>query len=118
MESRLAKYTYLSRNNLPGYLDGVVFQNLKASESKTSLNSEYPDRVANPNLYHWYILMRQFAPATINKWIDDRIYYDADDALIKPELPNLTNAFKKKTSGGSSREEGSDGPKSPKLDSG
>jgi hypothetical protein len=56
--------------------------------------------------------------STINKWIDDRIYYDADDALIKPELPNLTNAFKKKTSGGSSREEGSDGPKSPKLDSG
>jgi hypothetical protein len=31
MESRLAKYTYLSRNNLPGYLDGLVFQSLKTS---------------------------------------------------------------------------------------
>ena len=62
--------------------------------------------------------MRQFAPVTITRWIDDRIYYDADDALIKPELPNLTNAFKKKISGEPSREEGSDGPKSPKLDLG
>ena len=74
--------------------------------------------MANPNLYHWYILMRQFAPVTITRWIDDRIYYDADDALIKPELPNRTNAFKKKISGEPSREEGSDGPKSPKLDLG
>lgn len=31
MESRLTKYTYLSRNNLPGYLDGLVFQSLKTS---------------------------------------------------------------------------------------
>jgi hypothetical protein len=29
IESRLTKYTFLSRNNLPGYPDGVIFQTLK-----------------------------------------------------------------------------------------
>lgn len=29
IESRLTKYTYLSRSNLPGYSDGVIFQALK-----------------------------------------------------------------------------------------
>lgn len=83
IESRLAKYTFLSRANLPGYLDGIVFDNLKNSQSKFDLIPEYPDRRVNPNLYHWYILMRQFAPSTISKWIDDRLYFDADDALIE-----------------------------------
>lgn len=34
IESRLAKHTFLSRANLPGYLDGLVFRNLISSESK------------------------------------------------------------------------------------
>lgn len=33
IESRLTKYTFLSRNNLPGYLDGIIFQNLKNGKS-------------------------------------------------------------------------------------
>ena len=33
IESRLTKYTFLSRNSLPGYLDGIIFQNLKNGKS-------------------------------------------------------------------------------------
>ena len=82
IESRLTKYTFLSRNNLPGYLDGIIFQNLKNGKSTILAMLEYPDRCSNPNFYHWYILMSQFAGSTISKWIDDRLYFDADDALL------------------------------------
>jgi hypothetical protein len=34
IESRLAKYTFLSRSNLPGYLDGLIFESLNDSQSK------------------------------------------------------------------------------------
>lgn len=34
IESRLAKYTFLSRNSLPGYLDGLVFLFLLQSKGK------------------------------------------------------------------------------------
>ncbi len=83
IQSRLAKYNFLSRANLPGYLDGLVFQNLQSSQSKICLILEYPDRKTSPYFYHWYILMRQFAGSTIRKWIDTRLYFDSDDSLIK-----------------------------------
>ena len=35
IESRLAKYTFLSRNSLPGYLDGTIFQALKKTQSRS-----------------------------------------------------------------------------------
>lgn len=83
IEARLAKYTFLSRNNLPGYLDGTIFQALKKTQSRSLAISEYPDRGFNPHFYHWYILMRQFAEHTIKKWIEDGLYYDPSDNSIE-----------------------------------
>lgn len=42
IESRLAKYTFLSRNSLPGYLDGTIFQALKKTQSKSSAIQSTP----------------------------------------------------------------------------
>jgi hypothetical protein len=43
---------------------------------------DFPDRKSNPNFYHWFVIMKQFAPATIRKWIKDELYLDQDDSLI------------------------------------
>jgi len=67
---------------LPGYPDGLLFQILTTSQSIDFTYTAYPDRKMNPNFYHWYILMRQFATPTINKWIQDCLYYDPEDSLI------------------------------------
>jgi hypothetical protein len=81
IECRLSKYTYLTRNNLPGYPDGVVFRFLSSASGTPSLHTAFPDRATHPNFYHWYILMRQFNPATISKWISTRLYLDPEDTL-------------------------------------
>jgi hypothetical protein len=61
--------------------------------------------------------MRQFAPSTINKWVDGRLYFDADDALTKPEPPANVCTVRKTASGSTCAEEVSGDLKSPKLDS-
>jgi hypothetical protein len=42
----------------------------------------YPDRSNNPNLYYWYILMGQFSKNAIERWLNQKLYYDPDDYLI------------------------------------
>lgn len=61
--------------------------------------------------------MRQFAPATINRWVDDRIYYDPDDALIKSLSQNSVESVSQTSIGSPGREETLGDLKSPKLDS-
>ncbi len=83
IESRLNKHPYLSKNTLPGYPDAMVFSILESSKSTSILNRlGYPDRKINPNFYHWYIIMKQFSPSTIRKWIMDQLYHDSEDSLI------------------------------------
>lgn len=94
IESRLAKHTFLSRNNLPGYLDGCIFLSLQQSKGKKFCYIAYPDRNSHPNFYHWYILMRQFAPLTIRSWIDRRLYYQLDDTLLHALFPNASSPHK------------------------
>lgn len=69
IESRLTKHIFLSKNTLPGYLDGLIFQKLQNAQSTQFSYKGYPDVKNNPHFYHWYILMRQFAAPTIAKWV-------------------------------------------------
>lgn len=82
IEARLNKYSFLSRNNLPGSPDGRVFAILENTKRNTHSHAGFPDRRVNPNFYHWYILMKQFSPWTIMKWVNDNLYHDQEDSLI------------------------------------
>lgn len=50
-------------------------------------HAAFPDRAKHPNFYHWYILMRQFSPATLDKWLAARLYLDPLDSLIPKFAP-------------------------------
>jgi hypothetical protein len=62
--------------------------------------------------------MRQFAPTTISRWVDDRLYFDANDELTRPEPLVQVRAMRKTVSDPPGREGCSEELKSPKLDSG
>lgn len=61
--------------------------------------------------------MRQFAPSTISRWVDDRLYFDANDELTRPEPLTQVRAMRKTVSDPLGREGCSEELKSPKLDS-
>lgn len=48
IECRLSKYTYLSRNNLPGYPDGVVFRFLTAANCTSLPTQPFPTATLIP----------------------------------------------------------------------
>lgn len=59
--------------------------------------------------------MRQFAPSTISRWVDDRLYFDANDELTRPEPLTQVRAMRKTVSDPLGREGCSEELKSPKL---
>lgn len=61
--------------------------------------------------------MRQFAPSTISRWVDDRLYFDANDELTRPEPLMQVRAMRKTVSDPVGREGYGEELKSPKLDS-
>jgi hypothetical protein len=45
--------------------------------------------------------MRQFAPSTIDRWVEDKLYFDADDALLVPRFVTRTESMGTTGSGSS-----------------
>jgi len=41
----------------------------------------YPDRKIYPNFYHWYILMKQFAITSLEKWISNNDQIEEDQLI-------------------------------------
>jgi len=69
VESRLNKYDYLSRHPHPGYSDAKIFTILDDNKRNYLLYSGFPDQKNSPKFFHWFILMKQFSKATIQRWI-------------------------------------------------
>ena len=58
-----------------------MFLFLESIKSKCVLIAGYPDRKIYPNLYHWYILMKQFATNSLEKWISNSEQMDEDQLI-------------------------------------
>ena len=42
-----------------------------------------PSKDKYENFYHWYIMMRQFAPSAIEKWIQDDNTLQNDKLIVE-----------------------------------
>lgn len=62
LESRIAKNDYFSRDCLPGSIDAQIFSILENQY-------EIPDRNAYPNLFHWFVTIKQFSPKERASWL-------------------------------------------------
>ncbi len=92
LESVLKKYPYLSRSNLPGALDGKVYQSLLTNCSKFASNIGYPDRMLHPNFYHWYVGVKPFSESTIQRWVDLNLYACEEDEAFYESIKAVFNS--------------------------
>jgi hypothetical protein len=63
LENRLNKNNYLSKDHIPGSADGKIFELFQKAKSIIIFILVVPDRKLYPNLYHWYIIVKQFSPS-------------------------------------------------------
>lgn len=67
VESRLTKFTYLSKEPLPGAADAVIFQQIKKSQSNSFLTKRSQQRI---NILTFTIGTIQWVSSPLKKWTD------------------------------------------------
>ena len=88
LENRLNKNNYLSKDHIPGSADSKIFNIFLKANSTPYITLAFPDRKLYPNLYHWYIIVKQFSTSARNHWIET----SGDDELIADIMKDCENA--------------------------
>lgn len=91
LEARLNMNSYLSKTSLPTGADAKIFLFLEAHRSTSTNITEIPNRQIHPNLYHWYILMKQFSVRTLEFWQQDSLNLSHEDRLIDEYIQSESN---------------------------
>ena len=91
LETRLKKFTYLSKQALPGRADALIFEAIKVSRSISLCNPEIPSKEEYFYFYHWYIIMSQFAKKEIISWKKQK-YQHMTDPLIEECVSIIENS--------------------------
>ena len=56
-------------------------RNLKQLKVIDMFNEGIPDKEKYFHFYHWYILIKQFAPSAIDKWIKNDFILESDKLI-------------------------------------